>query len=256
LKIYVETPVETPDEKLAEQFVTILDNTIEQISLANLRPGSNYYKPSSMQCIRQSWFIRNETGSGTMTNAPDSQLTHMAGIGSYLHAEIQDALSQSKDFGFNVEWIDPATYVEENGLTDLEVISKGDHETKFFNKRLSMSFLCDGILKINDEYYILEIKTEGSSKFFKRNWVDSAHLMQGFSYSLNFKIPKVLFLYMSRDMCGKKSYVLNVTDEDRAKVSDHILTCEKYLEEDELPPKPEGVDLKKLCQYCQYKRYC
>jgi hypothetical protein len=103
-----------------------------------------------------------------------------------------------KDSGMDVEWVDVEEYVKSHNLTDLEIRAKTGTETKLYNKKYNMSFMCDGIVKYKGKYYVIEIKTEISSKFFSREGVDSKHYNQARAYSLNFDIPDVIFIYIRR----------------------------------------------------------
>ena len=118
-----------------------------------------------------------------------------------------------------------------------------------------MSFLCDGIIKYKNHYYILEIKTESSNKFFQRKGVDPSHYQQATAYSLAFGINEVIFLYENRDTLDKKAFLFPVTDEMRMDLIGYIEECDSYLKKLKVPPKPENV-AKKTCSYCNYANQC
>ena len=99
-----------------------------------------------------------------------------------------------------------------NTLDYLDVVKEPDfehtdYETKLYDKNLNMSFLCDGIIRYKDKYYILELKTEASFKFNSRSDVDPKHHNQGTAYSHEFGIDDVIFIYINRDILDMKPYM-------------------------------------------------
>ena len=113
--------------------------------------------------------------------------------------------------------------------------------------------MTDGLLKFNGEYFILEIKTEASSKFYTREDVDAKHVFQAVAYSLSFGLDDVIFLYENRDTCAKKAFLLHVTEEMKDELANLLCDCEDYLKAKKLPPKTTN---KRLCTYCKYKKFC
>ena len=237
-----------------EAFLGDLKRSIELEDVANRRPGSNYYKPSSMHCIRNMYYQR----MGTLA---DEQLTSsyiMVGIcnsGTDTHLRTQTAISHMKDYGFNCEYVDVAQYIKSHKIKDVQVISKSGMETKLFNTKYQISFLCDGIIKYKGKYYILEIKTESSRKWFNRTAPAEEHHNQVTSYSISLGILKVLFLYINRDTLDMKSYMFEPTDEMKANLIGLIENCEGYVKRQIAPPKPNDVE-RRTCEYCPYKITC
>ena len=165
-----------------------------------------------------------------------------------------------KKNGIDCEYINVADYVESRGLDYLEVVKrpnfkKKDYETKLYHKTLNMSFLCDGIIRYKGIYYILELKTEGSSKFWNREGVDPSHYNQGTSYSVALQIDHVLFVYISRDVFEMKSFMFTPTDEMKQNLVGRIEECDSYVKKMKVPPKSTDV-ARKTCDYCPYKSEC
>lgn len=244
------------DMSVEEQFLTDLNKSIEITDKKNSRKPSQTFKPSGMNCMRMSYY--QIKGFDPDETSFDSSFIGICESGSDRHERIQRAVQSMKDNGIDCEYIDVATYVKENGLTDIEVVSKQGMETKLYHKSFNMSFLCDGIIRYHGEYYILEIKTENSRKFFERTGVDPAHYKQATAYSLAFGIDKVLFLYENRDICSKKTYMFTVTDAMRQDLIGYIENTNTYLKQEKVPPKLAGLDSveKKSCAYCEYKEQC
>lgn len=249
----------TKEEMPVEQaFLNDLKRSIELTDEKNAEPGSKSYKPSGMNCIRQSYYV-------IMGVQPDeaNSSCNLVGIcesGSDRHERIQDAVLHMKDNGMECEYVNVADFVKQRELTYLKIVKRpnfktGKYETKLYHKKLNMSFLCDGIIKYKNHYYILEIKTESSSKFFQRKGVDSSHYQQATAYSLAFGINEVIFLYENRDTLDKKAFLFPVTDEMRMDLIGYIEECDSYLKKLKVPPKPENV-AKKTCSYCKYANQC
>ena len=241
-----ELPVE-------QQFLNDLKASIEIQDEKGSRKPSKSYKPSSLHCIRNMYF--QITGADAEGERATSELVGICESGTDRHDRIQKAVMAMKKSGIDCEYINVADYVIEKGLTDLEVVSQQGNETKLYNKVLNMSFLCDGIILYKGKYYILEIKTETSNKFWDRQNVNPDHILQGTAYSLNLEIDNVLFLYECRDNCSKKAYMLNVTDKMKQDLVGKITECDGYVSRMIAPPKPEDIS-KKACAYCGYSKLC
>ena len=214
---------------------------------------SPYYKPSSLHCIRNMYYQAKEYDVDTTSTSAES--VGIAESGTDRHLRIQNYICHMKDYGINCEYIDVETYIKDNNITDLEILSKEQFETKLFSPKYNLRFLADGIIKYNDKYYILEIKTESSYKWLNRKGVDPGHFYQAYTYSLCFGIDQVLFLYENRDCCSKKCYILNVSDTNRQFIVDKINNCNSYIQSSIVPPKPVDIE-KKVCQYCGYRKAC
>ena len=134
-------------------------------------------------------------------------------------------------------------------------IPHGNLDIKLFHKLLNMSFLCDGIIKYKNKYYILELKTESSNKFWQRQDTDPVHYNQATAYSLAFGIDNVIFVYICRDNLEMKSYMFTPTSDMKNSLVGYIDECNSYVSRQVVPPKPEPLN-KKACMYCRYKKYC
>lgn len=246
-----ELPVE-------QSFLNDLRRSIEIEDKKNTIPGSPTYKPSSMNCIRQSYYTI--TGAQADDIESSNVIIGICESGSDRHERIQNAVLHMKDTGMDCEYINVAKFVRQRGLNDLEIVKeptfeKGGYETKLFHKKLNMSFLCDGIIRYHGHYYILEIKTENSNKFVMRKGVDPSHYHQATAYSIAFGINEVIFLYECRDNCDKKAFLFNVTDDMKHELIGYIEECDSYIKRLKTPPKPIDV-AKKTCSYCKYRERC
>lgn len=215
---------------------------------------SKTFKPSSLNCARGCYYQ-------IMGVKPDSGATsfNMIGIcnsGSDIHVRVQNAVMKMRENGIDCDWIDVAEYIEENNLDHLIVREKKGTETKLYDTRYGtyVSFMCDGIIRYKGKYYILEIKTESSSKWYAREGVDPKHYKQATSYSNSFKLDTVLFMYVDRDLLNIKVYEFNVTNEMRHELVEFFNVVQGYVERQIAPPK--GDVKPNQCRYCGYQTQC
>lgn len=237
------------ESKPQESFLVELQHTISKCNIPE--KGSNYFKPSSMNCDRSMYY----TAKGV---TPDEELPdyHSVGItecGSSSHKRLQYYVSQMRNKGFDCDFIDPEWYAKVKGLNYLVVKEKEEFETKFLDTRYNLSFLCDGIIRYRGEYYILEIKTETHYKNSKRMNADPKHRNQSVCYSLSFGINKIIWLYEDRDICELKSYLTEVTEKEKEEIINRIQNVESCVKENILPPKTSMLD---ACKYCSFKETC
>lgn len=235
-----------------KSFLNDLQKSIEMDDRKNARPRSNYYKPSCMNCIRQMYYIR--TGEQESESTMGYQLIGICNSGSDTHIRIQTAVDGMAANGMDCEYVDVADFVRSRNLADIEIISKNGMETKLFNKQFNLSFLCDGIIRYKGIYYILELKTENSNKFWTRENVDPSHYNQAICYSLSLGLNEVIFIYINRDNSEMKSYMFEVTQEMKQEVIGLITNCDFYVDQKKVPDKPEVE--RKTCSYCSYQDQC
>lgn len=237
---------------IEEAFLENLKRSIELQDSANKRPPSQYYKPSSMNCIRNMYYTR--TGAEQDNELPTFTNIGICNSGTDIHLRIQNAVAYMKECGFDCEYVDVAQYVKVHKLKDIQVVSHQGMETKLLNTKYGISFLCDGIIKYKRHYYILELKTESSFKFMRRDGVNPQHYNQVTCYSLSLGLPEVIFVYINRDNLDMKSYKFVPTDEMKQDIIGMIENCESYVKNGAVPPKPSISA--KTCEYCPHKNKC
>lgn len=242
-----------------QSFLNDLKRSIELTAEKGYAPGSKAYKPSSMNCIRQSYYVI--TGAEEDKYSAESSNIGICNSGSDRHERIQQAVLDMRSNDMDCDYINVADFVRLRNLDEyLDIVqepcfAEGRYETKLYHKTLNMSFLCDGIIKYHNHYYILEIKTESSYKFMNRSGVDPSHYHQAIAYSIAFGIDDVIFLYECRDNCAKKTFMYHVTDDMKQELLGYIEICDDYIKHMRVPPKPDDV-AKKTCSYCHYKGVC
>lgn len=237
---------------IEESFLFDLKRSIELDDSKIARKPSQTYKPSSMNCIRNMFYqvVGKEQDEGSSSYV----MVGICNAGTDIHARVQSYVSGMKGNNFDCEYVDVPEFIKSRQLDYLEVREQHGYETKLYHKSLNMSFMVDGIIKYQNHYYILEIKTETVNKWYKRTGVDKAHYNQATAYSLSLGINDVLFVYVNRDILDMSSYLFHVTDEMKQELVGKIELCDQYIKEFKVPPKPD-VD-KKVCEYCSYKSAC
>lgn len=249
-KLIARANTEVPIE---QQFLDDLKRSIEMTDEKEGRKPSQAYKPSGMNCIRNMYY--QAMGADT---AGESNYV-MVGIceaGTDRHERIQNAISKMRENGFDCDYIDVGEYVKSRGLDDyLTIVDKCGNETKLYDRNRNVSFLCDGIVRYQGKYYIVEFKTESSFKWRERKGVDPKHYNQARTYSLELGLDDVIFVYINRDIVDMKSYLYHVEQSERDEVVELISRCQQFVDKAQLPPKPDNVS-SKLCAYCAYKYLC
>ena len=251
--------IDVANEKtsIEEAFLSDLKRSIELTAKKESRPPSQTYKPSSMNCIRGMYY--QVMGKDVKDDANYTNIG-ICNSGSDIHERIQQAVIDMKSNGMDCEYINVAEFVRDRDLQDIDIVQEpdfenGQYETKLYNKKYNISFLCDGIIRYKGKYFILELKTEASFKWQSRCGVDLKHYKQGIAYSLNLGLCDVIFVYINRDVLDMKSYMFHVDDVMRQELVDLITECQGYVDRQIPPPKPEDLP-RNACKYCGYKEIC
>ena len=236
-----------------QSFLADLKRSIEMTTDRTAREPSKTYKPSSMNCIRNMYY--QVTGHPQDPQASNYTLVGICNSGTDIHERVQKYVDDMKNNFIDCEYINVADFVRQRELDYLEIVEQKGMETKLYHKTLNMSFLCDGIIRYKNHYYILELKTESSYKWQGRKGVDPKHYAQGTAYSLVFKIPEVIFVYINRDVLDMKAFMFKPTEEMKQDLVNRISECDNFVLENKLPPIPENVP-KSACTYCSYRVAC
>ncbi len=233
-----------------QRFLKQLELTIQEGEGVQKIPSKNY-KPSSLNCSRQMFYYRRGTAVDPVPVS--SSLVGVAQSGTDRHVRIQKAIMAMRKRGYDCDYIDVAEFIKKFKPAGTEVVGKRGPETKCYNRIYDMSFMCDGILRIGKEYYVLEIKTESTFKFTSRFGVDEKHYAQATCYSLLLGLSKIIFLYENRDTCTKKTFLFEVTEKMRQDIREKISFVEKCVKDDILPAPCKN---EKVCMYCGYSLKC
>lgn len=245
------------EQPINKKFLTDVMMSIERMEFRGRRKPSPWYKPSSMNCMRNMYFTRIEAQRDEVHR--EYVNVGMADTGTRRHEAIQDVLlfmNETSDW----EYIDVAAYVEkkqaEGKCRSLVVKGRAGAETHLIDKALCLSFRCDGILKYKptSEYFLFEFKNQASFKYMGKVAVDKEHHNQVVCYCTALDLDKALVLYENRDVCSLECPELFiVTDDMKNKLIADIMECEQYVSKLIPPAKCENT---KACRWCDYKSAC
>ncbi len=114
----------------------------------------------------------------------------------------------------------------------------------------------DAILCLNNENYVLDIKSINSFLFRKLSEPKEENVYQVQLYMHFFGIKKAILLYVDKDQQEMKEFFVEY---DQALCKDlmdkfHILKAD--IEADKIPPRLEDYKNNWQCTYCQFKDIC
>lgn len=223
-------------------------------------PSSKTIAPSSFRCRRKSWFRLKGTEPDTIQK-PDRSLKFSADMGTACHRIIQSNLRDM----LGVDWVDVSLYMYENHINIQDYTCERDVdslETQIVCDNPPIKFACDGILKLNDEYYLLEIKTCMFSTWEDLVEPRDEHIDQAMLYASLLNIHNILFVYQDRQYGSLKCYELFITDMQMDSILGDIDTILDSVDNNIAPdglPVGDKWCTPNMCQYyvkCQeYGRY-
>ena len=243
--------------KLQKSFPELLlEREISAVIRSPEKASNPALSPSGFGCKRGAAFKL----SGAMMSA--SEETYESGIaaamGTFIHERIQKFLSKSPI------WVDVEKYIKIKPELGLSIAKEQKHDGEVSlvfsgirnGKRVTppFTFQCDGIVFIEGEYYLVEIKSEGQRAWENRTEPNPKHAMQAISYSFLYGIDKILWVYASRESFGamRKVYLQNI---DLGKVESFLTSC-KEVDEAVKEGKIKDLPRSKDCRWCAYLTLC
>lgn len=224
-------------------------------------PRAGMFSPSSLSnsCLRHLYYkfmgIQEEPENRLVTDY--GPIRSILQNGNDRHERIQEVLSTFDGKNSKFEWIDVIEYLKEFNPPNTEVIERNGFEVKLYNSVIPSRFMCDGIVKFNGEYYVIEIKTMNERKFAmakKAGEPLEEHINQASTYSLILGINKVLYIYENRNNMQWLPLLYNVTPENKQLVIDLTNAIKTYATLNKIPPRTS--DVAKNCRWCRYKILC
>lgn len=223
-------------------------------------PKEDMFSPSSLnKCSREIFYRVNAYKPEPKTGTPEHLLGSWAAItdnGSDRHEHIQNTIAYMYNSGMDIEWLDVGRYVYAHPELKTEIVEKQGMETKLYNPLISARFLCDGLVRIKDKLYIVEIKTMNSRKYAKAEQKGSMldeHIEQATAYSIALGVNDVLYIYENRDNSQIRVYERHILDLHKQALINKIYTIQTYKQNNQIPPKTEDIS---KCTYCEYKNRC
>lgn len=183
--------------------------------------------------------------------------------GNNIHSMVQNWLGE---MGLGIDYLDPKT--------GQPPIRFGKEDIEFpisIPELLIKKGKIDRVLLIDDELWLVEIKSIGDQKFTYLKEPQFDHVIQGTVYlfgfqmnlqegaydhiksiNKNMKLKGLKFIYVNRDNGQMKEYFLERNEELFIQICKDINELAYYIQNKELPPLPGG----KLCKYCPYPELC
>lgn len=212
------------------------------------------FAPSSMRCMRRSWF-RLRGAEPDVPDRADRVLQFAADIGTACHRVLQANLSRF----LGSSWIDVDEFVTNRGAfsRDKYILKPSSDSLETFVELTEppIRFACDGIVKWNDLYYLLEIKTCEFGTWRELTDPRDEHIAQVTTYCAMLGLSKVLFIYQDRQYGELKCYEYDVPHKAIQAVFDniaHVMACVDLSVPPEGLPKGDKWCSPSMCPY--YKK--
>ena len=213
------------------------------------RIPSKPFAPSSFRCDRSQFFRIRGVEPDKDINI-DKELEFTAELGTFCHKLIQKNLAKS----IKNQWISVPEYLESSNIDHEYVVKSNGYETLVEFLDIPIKFACDGIIRIDDEYYLLEIKTAEHQSFQRLSKPKDNHIDQVNCYCSLLGLNKVLFLYQDRSYGEIKVFEYKVTTPTKNEVFKKINKILDCVENSIAPPRLPKGDW--WCNTCVYKKRC
>lgn len=179
------------------------------------QPPHQTFAPSSFRCNRRSWF-RLRGVEPDVPKKADWTLNFSAEVGTSCHETIQTNLRELlKD-----DWIDVAEFLETHPHRYECTVDRDERalETRVIIDRPPIRFACDGIVRLNDQHYLLEIKTSEFSSWDNLTDPKPEHVDQIKCYASLLNLDKALALYQDRQYGGLKCFEIDISNSEKEAV--------------------------------------
>ena len=232
---------ETKSEKNTGDAAALLDALFREFKVVKGEVPSPYISPSGLNCPMDMAFKLK--GIPTEDSKESFQSRQFADNGTDRHERIQAFLSTTP------YWVDVAEYVKSKNLP-LDIIEQQGHEVLLVSEEYRTRFRCDGMLLIDGEYYVLEIKTERGSATAKRTGPAEAHYLQGLTYTMLLDVDKIMWVYEGREYLEQKPFVQVITQKEKEYIKEYIKNIIANID------TPENLqDNERACRYSSYSNY-
>ena len=237
----------TLTSNLVFQYESFLNKKIEN---EIIRTRSQTFAPSGFRCARQQWF-RLRGVDPDKPKKVDRSLDFTAFLGTCCHERLQSHIKEM----LPTAWVELADYLETKPeIKEKVVLEKDGYETKVSMNSPPVRFACDGILKIEDKYYLLEIKTSEGSSFSHLTGPKPNHVDQVNCYCALLDIEDVIMIYQERNYGTVKSYQFSVPKYQRTEILHKMKYIMECVDNNIAPEKLPYGDLS--CSGCSYQSKC
>lgn len=223
------------------------------IQLERSELKSKTFAPSYFRCKRLNWFRLRGTEPDVVDKV-DKSLEFSAKIGEACHAMIQSALMETD------MWVDVESYIRSNTDTlpfgNQYLLNKKGYEYQIQIDNPPVKFACDGLLNIEGQMYLLEIKSCDRDTFESMTEPRPYHLDQVRCYCTLLGLSKVIFMYIDRVYGEVKCYEVAVTDTQKKDVLDTFNIVINSVEQNIAPEGLPTGDRNCTSNMCPYFKKC
>lgn len=114
----------------------------------------------------------------------------------------------------------------------------------------------DAILCMDNENYVLDIKSINSMLFRKLEEPKEENIFQVQLYMHFFGIKKAILLYVDKDQQNLKEFSVDYDEKLCRDLMDKFYALKEKIEKDVVPERLSDYPKNWQCQYCQYKDVC
>lgn len=224
-----------------------------KVAAKNAEPAHKTFAPSGFRCKRRMWFRLRGT-EPDKNKKPDLALNFTAEIGTAIHRIVQRNLKEC----LQDDYVGVDKFLKEHPIPFDYHIQKSEDSLEYL---ISINdppvrFACDGIVRIHDKYYLLEIKSSEYSSFESLTGPKDEHVEQVKTYCTLLGLSGVLFMYIDRQYGEIKVYETSVKDNEKQMIlasMEEVQTAVSTM----IPPTPLPKG-DKWCtpNYCPYYKKC
>lgn len=211
------------------------------------------FAPSSFRCDRKSWFrLRGTQPDAAPT--PDRELDWISKMGTACHRVIQNNLIRA----LGNSWIPVDKYLATVQIPYQYKLTPAEDSSETYVEIVDppIRFACDGIIWLQGEYWLFEIKSLDHGTWNDLTDPLDEHADQVKCYATYLNLSKVLFMYVDRQYGTIKCYQVTILSTHKAEILQRVDNVMKMVEMN-LAPKglPKGD---KWCtpSYCPYYKKC
>jgi CRISPR/Cas system-associated exonuclease Cas4 (RecB family) len=236
---------------VAQNFKSMYDKIVfDKYQKEEQHVSSRTFAPSSFRCDRLSFFRLRGVPADENVNV-DSVLSFSAVLGTAMHREIQSNLKEA--IGDN--WINVPDFLKTHDVGhDYKIGNSSEFETQLEFKNPPVRFSCDGLIKIGETVYLLEIKSSNPQPFSSLYEPKPNHIDQVKCYCALMNIDRALVLYQDRMYGQTKCFEVDVPDSEKQAVFDRMDRVMYFVNKCVAPPRLPKGDY--WCTYCKYKKRC
>lgn len=239
---------------ISSEFIKMYEGfVLSDIQTDRMKPSSKSFAPSSIRCMRKSWF-RLRGKEPDKLKSVDATLEFKAKLGTAIHENIQSTLSSN----LAENWVDTKDYLNsiQNECSWLKQAKFDAHgfETRVELSEIPIRFSVDGILKLQNELYLLEIKTLDFGDFNSLTDIKQSHIDQVKTYLALLNLENAIVMYVDRQYGSVKCYSYSIKQYERDEIFNnmyHVLNC---VESNIAPDRLDYSDY--MCTNCPYKKSC